>query len=166
MQPVLEPGSDPHDQSRPRISCGVGQCCDAETAVSGMLRRLVRTYEDTVPRRRVCVVLRDFVAVLQRFASGNAATTPQEQYPPAVHVVSRGSDGVEVTVEPQFAAAVNMWGDVEELGALVAGASMALACVFGTLVCTTLQILAELERQVRLVPLRRRCSEAKFQNRR
>lgn len=126
--------------------------------MSGMLRRLVRRYEGMVARQRVCGVLRDFVATLQRFASGNAAASPQEQYPPAVHVVSRGADGVAVTVKPQFAAALELGGGIEEPGALTTGASMALACVFGTLVRTTLQILAQPERQVRLVPLPRRCS--------
>lgn len=148
MQPMHEPHSSLPIMmpQRPQISCGVGRCCDAETAVTGMLRRLVRRYEGVLPCGRVCGLLRGFVEMLQRLASGNAAATPQEQYPPAVHVISpRGGAGVAVTVEPQFVAAMEMWGD--ELRDVVAGASAALACVFGALVCTTLQILAALERQ-------------------
>lgn len=147
--PVHEPGSCPPAQQGPQISCGVGRCCDAEAAASDMLRRLVRSYEAALPPRRLCGVLRGFVEILQRFASVNAAETPQEQYPPAVRVVSRhGDKDVAVTVEPHFTAAVELWG--HDLRAVVAGASAAVARVLATLVCSTLQILAALEQlQVR-----------------
>lgn len=47
---------------------------------------------------------------------------------------------------------MEVWG--EEVRAVMAGATSAVASVFGALVCTTLQILAALERQVRTPPFR------------
>lgn len=97
LAPMHEAGNTPPApaQLRPQISYGVGQTCDAETAVVGMLRRLVCTYEGAMPRHRVCALLRQFLQMLQRFASSNAAAGPQEQYAPALHLTG-GTGGVTV----------------------------------------------------------------------
>lgn len=163
MQSMHDASSAP-PAARPQISCGVGRCCDAETAVAGMLRRVVRTYEGALPRRRVCGVLRGFLALLQRFASSNAAGGPQEQYPPSVHIVSGSDSGsggsvgsggsggasVSVTVEPQigYASLMALGECTPEMRELVAAASASIGCVVGTLVSTAMAIQAALERPV------------------
>lgn len=139
---------------RPSLTCGVGGSCDAETAVAGMLRRLVWKYEAVLPRERVCCVLRGFLGLVQRFAAGNAASAPQEYYPAAVRILRGNGREPVVAVTPTERPAMQeldealAGSDRDSLAALVSGASDSIACVIGTLVATTVQLIDELEQRV------------------
>ena len=150
MQPMHDPGIPQPAHAGPRLSCGVGRTCDVEAAAEGMLRRLVRSYEGVLPRSQVACTLRDFVALMRRFAASNAARTPREDYPPAVHIMHGGDDGGGCAEEGMHAESEG--GVEQKMRVMVKGAGEAIACVLATLVATSMTLQAELERQVWLSP--------------